>query len=167
MTLPSSPEIYPFKTLDPRLFSLVCEEFHFSPMEKFENFPTLEYLSARFGFLRSPQDPSSVLPPVLGLEEMCKIAAHYFLKIFDHAHCPSHNLGKRLKLSLALCLTFLRYNQVQINAPEIEVFQMALDFGYEELTESEFADFLFQNAASPCLQAQWNWPMDLKQPQTS
>ncbi len=114
--------------------------------------PLFEDLCQRFNTPVKSQVPRIRLDPVFqdtriesqqNLEQMCGLASRYFLHFSRRRPLPFHNL----KMGLALTLTFLRLNEIELTAREIELYQVALDTAYQEMSSEEFSAFLFVHAS--------------------
>lgn len=91
------------------------------------------------------------IAPQQNLEQMCSLASRYFLYFSRRRPLPFHNL----KMGLALTLTFLRLNEIELTAKEIELYQVALDTAYQELSPAEFSSFLFSHVSSNSPNSIW------------
>lgn len=124
----------PLKILDPNLgepiFEDLCQRF---------NTPTKSG-AIKLGMENIFQD--FPIGAEQNLEQMCGLASRYFYFFSRRRPLPFHNL----KMGLALALTFLRVNNIHLNAKEIDLYQVALDTAYQEMSVEEFSSFLFAHA---------------------
>jgi len=134
---------HPLKILDPNLAQPLFEDLcqRFKTPEKAD----MERVGLENVFQNFP------IAPEQNLEQMCGMATRYFQHFSRRRPLPCHNL----KMGLALTLTFLRMNHIDLMAKEIDLYQVALDTAYQEMSLEEFSSFLFTHASCNTSAAIW------------